>query len=304
MTDKLTRYFFLLLFAPFLLVACSDEEEGGTNGNSSSDNTNSNITAAIPEAGRLEVPHLANGSQYMLLVHKSVDIGVNMIIEWDCKKKAQRWTAYQMYDKNTKGTWNRNNWQNTEWQGDPFQIDPLLPEKYRTELEDYRGTRYNRGHICPSADRLCSKNANEQTFYLSNMQPQIYDFNAGVWGNMENQLRKWNENRFRDTLFVCKGGTIAEGQTLDPGTLVPGSSMKLLVPKYFFMAILCKKNEGYKAIAFWAEHKADHSTKLTPYLISIDRLEELTGIDFFCNLPDNIENSVEKLCSLSSWGLQ
>lgn len=311
----------LLAALPIIVGSCSsdsdDTNSGGSGGTTSSTNTNKNITVAVPEVGRTEVPHLATGSQYTVLVHSTAAQGVNMIIEWDGTKKAQRWTAYQMYDANSKGTWTRKSWEGhteNQWaylsyqktknysspSWDPFQPDPALPAGVRTELEDYSGTGYNRGHICPSADRLCSMEANEQTFYLSNMQPQIYDFNGGVWGEMENQLRKWNVDSFRDTLFVCKGGTIADGQTLTP----TNSRMKLPVPKYFFMAILCKKNNTYKAIAFWAEHKADHSTRLLPYTLSIDELEALTGIDFFCNLPDNIENAVERVKSPTSWGLQ
>lgn len=317
------KFLALLAALPIMIGSCSkDNDDANSSGTVSSSNANKNVTVPQPEVGRTEVPHLASGSQYTVLVHSTAAHGVNMIIEWDGAKKAQRWTAYQMYDSNSKGTWTRKSWEEhyeNKWaylnyqktkhysspSWDPFQPDPDLPPEVRTELEDYSGTGYNRGHICPSADRLCSMDANEQTFYLSNMQPQIYAFNGGVWGNMENQLRKWNENSFRDTLFVCKGGTIADGQTLSsPTELVKNSRMKLPVPKYFFMAILCKKNNTYKAIAFLAEHKYDDSTNLVPYTLSIDELEQFTGIDFFCNLPDKIENAVERVKSPTSWGMQ
>ncbi|MBR5918522.1 MAG: DNA/RNA non-specific endonuclease, partial [Prevotella sp.] len=71
----------------------------------------------------------------------------------------------------------------------------------------------------------------------------------------------------------------------------------MIVPKYFYMAVLCKNTQGYKAIAFWAQHlNSDHSNdNLIDYVISIDELENRTGIDFFCNLPDYIEDAVEAL---------
>lgn len=300
---KLNKLFIPLLCLSFVLFSCSDDSDNSSSV-SESVNQNANSTAVNSLYGRVEMPHLADGPQYQVLVHSTPEFGVNMIIEWDCDKKAQRWTAYQMYKDNSGSKWNRNSWKDTEWEGDPFQVDPLLQKGCRSELEDYRGSGFQRGHICPSADRLCSKEANEQTFYLSNMHPQIGAFNTGVWQTMETQLRKWNVDSFRDTLFVCKGGTIADGQTLVPSKLVYSSSMTLPVPKYFFMAILCKKSGTYKAIAFWAEHKADASVYLTPYTKSIDELEELTGIDFFCNLPDNVEDAVESICSPVSWGLQ
>jgi endonuclease G len=72
------------------------------------------------------------------------------------------------------------------------------------------------------------------------------------------------------------------------------------------MAILCKNSTGYKALAFWAEHlDENHSNdSLADYVISIDKLEQLTGIDFFCNLPDYIENKIEANTYVISWGLK
>lgn len=299
---NLNRLFYITFCLAFFITACSDDDDNNTGGTETT-NYNANNTTVNSLYGRYEVPRIDDAPQYQVLVHSTSDYGVNMIIEWDCGKKAQRWTAYQMYRANSVSNWNRNNWKDTEWKGDPFQADPTLAPEYRTELEDYRETGFQRGHICPSADRLCSKEANEQTFYLSNMHPQIGAFNTGVWQTMETQLRKWNVDTFRDTLFVCKGGTIADGQTIAPSKLVSNSSMSLPVPQYFFMAILCKKSGTYMAIAFWAEHKADNSVNLAPYTKSIDELEELTGIDFFCNLPDNVEDAVESICSPSAWGL-
>ena len=93
-------------------------------------------------------------------------------------------------------------------------------------------------------------------------------------------------------------GTIENGQVLSP------AKSGLLVPKYFFMAILCKRNGNYKAIAFWMEHKDygnnfnnqdTRNDKLSAYMISVVELEEKTGIDFFCNLPDDVETRVEKV---------
>ena len=161
-----------------------------------------------------------------------------------------------------------------------------------------------------SADRLNSKEANGQTFYLSNMHPQLAGFNqGGIWYNLENRLRnEYDKNSFRDTLYVVKGGTIGKGQYSLAKNNVP-------VPRYFYMAILCKNGEktqgGYKAIAFWMEHKdygnnfnnqANFAT-MKQHTVSVDQLESLTGIDFFHNLPDAVEVLVEKQCTPSEWGM-
>lgn len=295
MNSKLLKTLFLL-FAVVTFVACNDDDEPTDNGDS---NVNKNYSLSKSEdASRLEFPHV-KGGQSVVVVHSSTDSYgnnfVNYAVEWDCDKKAQRWTCYEMYAANSKANGSRYGW----WgNSDPFQEDLSLPVESRTTLDDYRGSGFNRGHICPSADRLCSKDANEQTFYLSNMQPQWYKFNAGVWEKMEERVRKWNQDSFRDTLYVCKGGTIDS-----EANIVQHTTSGLIVPKYFFMAILCKNTQGYKAIGFWVEHLNENheNDDLTQYAISIDKLEELTGIDFFCNLPDKTENHVEATMSTRSW---
>lgn len=282
-----------------LCQSCSDSDDADTSLNNWR-NENAN-PSAIAGARRLEIPALKGGEGNLFLVHATGPYGVNFCVEWDCTKKAQRWTAYQMYESNSKINWNRNFWKNTEWGRDPFQPDPTLPEEYRTEQSHYEGSGCQRGHICPSADRLCSKEANEQTFYFSNIQPQLSGFNTGVWLAMENQVRTWNTASFRDTLYVVKGGTIDRADYISRTT-----SKGLLVPKYFFMAVLCKNKStsqgGYKAMAFWVEHTSNSDTSLRKYMISVAELEQRTGIDFFCNLPDGIEEVVEQNLVPAVWG--
>lgn len=302
MNRDLLRFLFLLLTV-FSLAACGDDDDGDGEVVVDANNTNKNISSNTSANSRLEYPRLKGGNS-IVVVHSTDDYGENFAVEWDCDKKAQRWTCYEMYESNSVSHWNRSNWYNTDWHGDPFQEDTSIPEQYRTTLEDYRGSGFNRGHICPSADRLCSKEVNEQTYYLSNMQPQWYNFNAGIWLDMENRVRKWNTSTtwngapFRDTLYVCKGGTIDTSDGIKQYT-----SSGLIVPRYFFMAVLCKNQQGYKAIAFWVEHlNEDHSGEdLRDYAISIDELERKTGIDFFCNLPDATEAHVEATMSTRSW---
>ena len=76
--------------------------------------------------------------------------------------------------------------------------------------------------------------------------------------------------------------------------------------RYFFMACLMKNSMGYRALGFWAEQQSNEwhdDEPLSDYVVTIDELEKLTGIDFFCNLPDNIEKEVESKVALKAWGL-
>ena len=289
--------FFLVLTisaTPLLWSCGNDDDEQG----SPDANTNANLFADGPEAARLEIPRLKGGVVNMFLVKRVPTFGINYCVEWDIAKKAQRWTAFRWDSSNSV--------RHTSRADEPFAEDTQIPAEYRTYLSQYAGSGYTRGHICASADRLCSNEANVQTFLLSNMHPQYWNFNGGIWLSLENKIRTWNNNNFRDTLYVVKGGTIDH-----QSDIIERTSSGLIVPKYFFMALLCKNksnvNEGYKAIGFYLEHKREayaDEENVAPYIVSIDKLEDLTGIDFFCNLPDRIEQQVEKNVTPSAWGFQ
>lgn len=298
----------VMLLAVVLTTACDNDDDKlpqAANGdsNNTANNLNRNSTKDHSEYGRLEFPHISNDANTVVLIRRVPDYGVNYCMEYDKKKRAQRWTCWQWYRGNSGTSWKRNNWDSVtdnEWAvlnkktygwGDPFQPDPDLEPGERTELQDYYGIPYQRGHICASSDRLNSRDANEQTFYLSNIMPQTSALNEGIWNDMETQVQAWGRNdKFRRTMYVIKGGTI------DEKNIKTTTSSGLIVPKYFFMALLCEDNDGkFHAMGFWVEHTSQthKGEPLQGYAVNIDRLESLTGIDFFCNLPDDIEQQVQ-----------
>jgi len=261
------------------------------------DNVNRNIQGSIttddyPEAWRLEYPRIVGDDMNLVIVKKTDDYGITFSLEWDCTKKANRWTCYEIHDGNTASSTSR-------YSGN-FIDDPDIPEAYQTHHSDYTGygTVYNRGHLCPSADRLCSEEQNKQTFYCSNIHPQYANHNQGLWMRMESLVRDMKTDS-RDTLYIVKGATIADGQYRT------NDSISLIIPKYFYMAIMAydKTNDKYHAVALWTEHKAtaDSNTNYGDYAITIDELEEKTGIDFFCNLKDTIETEVEAELDFDYW---
>ena len=240
------------------------------------------------------------GGNSLVLIHTTNDsYGINYSVEWDCDKKAQRWSAYQM----TAATMDEKT-QRYSSNTDQYPFDPLLPNNTYLTQDCYWNSGYDHGHICPSADRLYSAEANYQTFFLTNMQPQSKAFNGSLsgresykndyspWYRLESQVRNWAKNAGTEVLYVVKGGTIEDNQ-IRP-TLVKG---EMRVPQYFFVALLLKNAQGYKAIGFWMEHRDSYITKepLGNWAVNIRDLEEKTGIDFFCNLPDDVENKVETL---------
>lgn len=298
----------LYLFTALALVACSDDDDDNistnTNANNAKiENTNSNPAKVEKAYSRLEFPRIGNTNKNIILVHETANGEINYCVEWDINKKSQRWSCYQMYKSIMihPDTVKR-------YQGNPqYPQDPLLAPEYQWGDNHLYHTGYDHGHICPSADRLQSKEGNYQTFFTTNMQPQKRGFNAGVWEHMESKVRDWakqNNYKFCDTMYVCKGGTIDK-----KNQIMTTLSNGIIVPKYFYMAILISKKQPsgtikYDAMAFWVEHAEnnDKGQALAKYVISIDELEQKTGIDFFCNLPDDIERKVESTVNMKLWG--
>lgn len=269
-------------------------------------NKNANVVTTDKAVLRLEFPALKKTGRQQIIVHRLSNTDydkdrVNFCTEWDCDKKSQRWSCYQLH-RGFSGNHSRTG---------SFTADPALSEgDYWAEYTYFPS--FDRGHICPSADRTFSKEANDQTFYMSNMQPQYHAFNGfdsknnknkGLWLRMEQQLQTWAGNLGpKDTIFVCKGGTID-----DEKNIIKRIDGKLIVPKYFFTAVLRKyyingKHE-YIALGYWCDQTNSYRTNETikQHCMSIEKLEQLTGIDFFCNLPDDIEAKVEKDYKESSW---
>lgn len=285
------------------------DNNGGTVG----PNTNANVATADKAVLRLEFPALRKTGKQQVIVYRVNDNTtfdadkVNFSVEWDCDKKSQRWSCYQMH-KGYAGDYNRV----TNGTGDKYPQDPQVAPEDRYE-DQYWRSGFDHGHICPNADRTFSYDANFQTFYLTNMQPQYTKFNGssddkekkeyGLWLRMETQLRNWVNNLGpKDTIYVCKGGTID-----DEKNIIKRINGKLIVPKYFFTAVLRKfyvngKYE-YLAVGYWCDQTNEYRTdeKIKNHCMSIEKLQQLTGIDFFCNLPDEIEKRVEGSFNASQW---
>ena len=147
---------------------------------------------------------------------------------------------------------------------------------------------------------------------MSNMSPQLYNFNSYHWAVLESIVQNWAKSATFKQLYVCKGGTIRNDQLFNHFTTknVEGKTVTVVVPRYYFMAVLARTpSDTFQSIAFVMEqglYPASYSSAqaLKEYAISVDELEEMTGIDFFCNLNDRLENAVEKGCNLDAWAWQ
>jgi endonuclease G len=183
------------------------------------------------------------------------------------------WVFYELESEEAKGGFKRR---------DDFRADPLVITESAT-LADYKASGYDRGHLAPAADMAFSEDAISESFYMSNMSPQEPSFNRGIWKKLEAQFREW---------ALADGSLyIVTGPVLSPGLAKMGSNA-VSIPKYYYKLALDIDADELGAIAFLLPNtglKAD----LQDFIISIDSLESITGIDFFAGLDDQLEAQFE-----------
>ena len=219
----------------------------------------------------------------------------NYSFGWSQKDRVALWVAYPLCKFYTNGSVGRT---------EAWAMDPLLGEDSAAPFEGYAGS-YARGHQVPSADRQCCYDANAQTFYGTNMTPQLNAHNEGIWADLEGKVRGWANTS--DTTYVVTGVTVSASSKKERDSY--GNS--LTIPDAYFKAVL-KYNKAstfapWTAAAFYLEHRAYSGSITKSHSMSIDELEEITGIDFFVNLPAKVgEEQAAKLeaadpASSSAW---
>ena len=297
-----------LSFSATFFTSCGDNDDDKKSTSLvNTENRNANLVGTAPTVSRLEIPHL--NSHYDYICHKLSNGDVNYTMEYDRTHLHPRWTAYTYDTKNAQKNYARRT---DAWDGDPYYDSQM---QYQVTVQTFRG--YQRGHIVGSAERYYSQEANEQTFYMTNMSPMIGAFNETYWGTIEDLVRdKWGRgvldqrsDFYGGTLYVVKGGTLDQLNTTITVLNTLGDNLQMAVPRYYWIACLFVSSTGsMKAIGFWVEHNNYNnnnssflSTFARNHACSIDELETKTGFDFFCNLPDQGEEIVESSYNVSQW---
>lgn len=200
----------------------------------------------------------------------------NYSFAWSQKDLVSVWMAYPLCKTYTDKVVDRT---------DAWNYDPILgPDLSCAPFSGYAGD-YARGHQVPSADRLCCREANEQTFYGTNIIPQLNEHNEGIWQNLENRIRE--VANASDTTYVVTGCVVEGSKEITTDS----DGKNITVPVAYYKAVLrYKKGDAdvWTGAAFYTEHKNYTSHDLKPVSMSIDELEEITGHDFFVNLPGKI----------------
>ena len=194
------------------------------------------------------------------------------------------WVAYELTVAETDGEQERSN---------HFKPDPLV-EGDPVVTSDYSKSGYDRGHMAPAADMKWSEQAMRESFYMTNMCPQLHNLNAGDWKDLEELARSWAQ-QYGNIYIAC--GPIVEA---DYPTI--GKNHTIAVPAAFYKVFLRQTNKGWTSIGFIMPNQAGNRPLMT-YMMTVDEVEAQTGLDFFYNLPDSIEAQVESDYNISDWTL-
>ncbi len=171
-----------------------------------------------------------------------------------------------------------------------FIEDPKVKTK-SADWRNYRGSGYDRGHLCPAGDRRFSEYAYNETFYTSNIVPQDRDFNAGIWNRLEQQVRSWCKKY--GELTIITGGILEEG-------LEEIGQEDVDVPKAFYKIVVRENNHASKIVAFIIPHR-ESTLPLNAFLVPIDEIERRTGIDFFEKKPSTWQETFETEVKSKGW---
>lgn len=197
-----------------------------------------------------------------------------------------KWVAYKL----TADMCNNNGEERTN----NFREDPLVKTKSALP-EDYKKSGYDRGHLCPAGDMGWSEQTMSESFYMSNMSPQVPAFNRGIWKYLETDVREWAKQNVE--IIVVTAGVLQDSLP------VIGSVNKVAVPKYYYKVILDYTLPEIKAIGFVLPNEGSKQS-VFDYAVTVDSVEHLTGIDFFPALPDSIENYLESHINVKLWKLK
>lgn len=200
------------------------------------------------------------------------------VLSFNSGHKQANWVYYRLSAENRTKESGRT---------DNFREDPLIGSG-SAKPSDYTKSGYDRGHLCPAGDMTQSAEAMSETFYMSNMSPQVPAFNRGIWKRLEEQVRKWG---IKEQIYVITGPVFKDVK----GKI--GNS-RVTVPGFFYKVIY---SPSRKQMIGFVLPNGKEKGRIPDYVVSVDSVERLTGIDFFPQLPDSLENRLESRSDYRYW---
>ena len=234
-----------------------------------------NTVIDVSSDSQIEIPQILSDVYEQKLFRKAYTVSYN------CEKKCPNWVAWHLTAEHVDGEIPRLRY---------FIEDEQVPTPRATN-EDYKGSGWSRGHMCPAGDNKWDKDAMRESNLLTNICPQHSSLNSGLWNVIERDCRKWAK-RYEDLYIVCGPVYLnREHETLGLN--------KVVVPEAFYKVILRLTPEP-AAIGFVVRNN-EGKKKKDQFVNTVDDVERITGIDFFSALPDDIENKVEAKADINDW---
>ena len=230
-------------------------------------------------AGTIEQPAALQGVPEQIIAH------TGFVLSFNKELGQPNWVAWELTAEEAEGTVPR---------ADDFLPDPQVAEAYRVTTADYRGSGYDRGHMCPAADMKWRYKAMNDCFYMTNICPQDHSLNAGSWSTLEKACRRWALRE--GSVYIAAGPVFKEGKR--PARI--GQEHPVAVPDGFFKVVLSLRKGAEKAIGFYYENNSVKQP-MEQTAMSVDDVETLTGMDFFPALDDDLENRLEATFKLKEW---
>ena len=233
----------------------------------------------------------------------------NYTMLYDPEMFASYWVAYPLCSAHL-----------TTGRTESWAYDPVVPEAKQAKAKNsygvslsttnYQNNSWARGHQIPNADRNNVAAMQAQTYYYTNLTPQIQNgFNGGIWSNLEGAVRSLCDDC--DTVYVVSGAAFRKkgcGEVINTITDVNNNGDVLPIPNYYWKALLkVTRSAGTvttaSAIGFWLPHQdlMDESYSDSKYVVSVDQIETWTGFDLFANLPSALQTTAEANTSWSAF---
>ncbi len=185
-----------------------------------------------------------------------------------------------------------SSWLGSTSRQDDFRADTTLPAGwYQVQATDFSGSGFDRGHMCPSADRTITVTANSATFLMTNMIPQLPANNQGVWANLESYSRTLVSQG--NELYIISGGQGLQYFIANGHVAVPAQTWKVIIVLPVGTNDVSRVTTSTRTIAVVIPNSGTIGTDWRAYRVSVDQVEAITGFDFFSNVSSGIQAVIE-----------
>jgi endonuclease G len=223
-----------------------------------------------------------------------------MTLGFDCRYKLATWSFHMLTPDVSFGNVSRSNDFRVDEKlkcGSAGEADYFLRKENLDGTYTYDGFGFDRGHLAPSADFRWSATALSESYFYSNMTPQKKEFNRESWANLEALLRSVVDQE-KKTFYILTGPVLN-----DSLPIIERSLNQLRIPKLHYKIIVDLSEEKPRGMAFLMPNTKCEG-RLSDYVVSIDSIEQLTGLDFFPSIDKALELQIESKSDYNNWKTQ